>query len=727
MTCTRKRPVPLFPFLVTATAVALLPLRVAVANDRDLPITVKAGAMDGRIDHEIHLEKDVELTQGQTQLKSDKAAFDIIKNEVQASGNVWMRRFRDQYTGDQAALNMDSGAGYVVRPTYEIGAVGGRGEGDRIDFISEDEAVLRNATYSTCEMPNPDWYVRADTLELDSGREVGKLRSGVLYFKDVPIFAAPLLSFPLSEERKSGWLAPTIGMTSTGGFQAAVPYYFNIAPNRDLTLTPKLIARRGLQLGAEGRYLGERYSGTVSVEGMQDTMTKTGRYMLSSQHNQDLGAGWGMGWNLNKASDNDYTSDFSRSVTTYSTQRLLPRDVYMSYSSRYWNLSALASSYQLLQDVDRPIQKPYSRLPQVHLQASRFDVNGFDLELNMDATKFTNDWTAGGNGKIVGGERYYMTSSVSYPFVRPGYFITPKVTFDATSYNLNNQVPGMPTSLNRTVPTVSVDAGMTFERPTQWFGNDMQQTLEPRLFYVRTPYRDQSMYPNFDSGQMDFNFAQMFTENRFVGHDRIGDANQLTAAVISRFAEMDGVERLRIAFGQRYYFTKPQVTLDSSSQTLPNSKSDLLLSVGGQVTKTLSLDSMLQYSETLGQLVKANYGVRWQPAPKKVLNLQYRLDKTSENLKQIDVSGQWPVFDRWYAVGRMNFSIPDHTVAESLLGVEYKADCWVLRIVGQRIPTSAQKASTTFFVQLELNGFSSIGSNPMDALRNNVSGYQKIN
>jgi LPS-assembly protein len=417
---------------------------------------------------------------------------------------------------------------------------------------------------------------------------------------------------------------------------------------------------------------------------------------------------------------------------TASSQRLLTRDVSLSYSGTYWTATARATKYQLLQDVNSPIQKPYDRVPQLTLTGARQDVAGFDLNVVSEVTRFQNAYTIGSSvgSQMVGGDRAYVTPSISYPIIGSSYFITPKASLDATTYRLNNVVLGEPTSLTRVLPTYSLDSGLIFERQESIFGRDMTQTLEPRLFYVRTPYRDQSKYPNFDSGLADFNFAQIFSENRFVGHDRISDANQITAALTSRFIEDNGLERLRVAVAQRFYMIDPRVTLDTTDgtlSTLVGSKSDLLLSLGGQLTSKLSLDNTVQYSETLKQMVRANFGMRWQPAPKQVLNLAYRLDRTNGLLKQVDVSGQWPVSQRWYAVSRINYSIPDKTVAEGLMGMEYKADCWVLRVVGQRIPTSSSKASTSFFIQLELNGLSRIGSNPLDALSSSIPGYQNIN
>lgn len=724
--------------VAVASASALLPLSVhaqmtmpqpaaAPVQDQNAPVNVSAEQMTGRPDRQVNLDRDVEVVKGATTIKADKAEYRIIQDEVEATGHVWMQRLQDQYTGDHAQMNMGTGAGFVTSPTYLIGKNGGRGKAERIDFISDDEAKVTQGTYSTCEAPDPDWYLRANTMDLDSGRDVGTMHGGLLYFKDVPILGSPWMTFPLSGERKSGVLPPTFGVTSTGGAELAVPYYFNLAPNYDLTVVPKYIARRGLQLGTELNYLGDSYSGSTYVEGIQDRVTGTGRYSLSSNHSQTLAPGLRLAWNVNKASDNDYPSDFAHSITG-STTRLLPRNVSLTYSNDYLSVVGIVSKYQLLQDVDNPIVKPYDRVPEITLTGTRYDLNGFDVNTVLDFTRFS-------SGDLIGGDRAYLTQSVAYPIVRPGYFITPKVILDATSYKLTNVSPGQPTSLTRTVPTFSLDSGLIFERESNLLGRSMTQTLEPRLFYVRTPYRDQSQFPVFDSGLADFNFAQIFTENRFVGHDRISDANQLTAAVTTRLIEENGLERLRAAVGQRYYFSDPLVGISGTSATLLGSKSDLLLALGGQISKEFSTDNTVQYSETFRQMVRSTFGVRWQPAPKRVLNLQYRLDRTyvsttntlTDSIKQVDVSGQWPLTQRIYAVGRVNYSIPDRTVAEGLAGFEYKADCWVFRVVAQRIPTSSTKASTGFFIQLELNGFSKIGSNPMDAIKSSVPGYQNVN
>jgi len=705
----------------------------AKADDNDAPATVSAEQMTGRPDRELILERDVEITRGAMTINADKATYRIVEDEVEAAGNIRMRRFGDTYTGDDLKLKIEAQEGYVSHPTYHLESNNAQGSADRIIFEGEDRATVYEGSYSTCEGPDPDWYLKSSKLNLDAAREEGFAQKTLVYFKGVPILATPAMSFPLSEARKSGFLPPTIGTTNRNGLEVTVPYYWNIAPSRDVTLYPRLYARRGLQLGAEGRYLGETYTGQTSVEALfDDQQTHTDRYAISSVHTQTLAPGWTYAWNLNSASDDDYPSDFARTITAAS-QRLLLRDMALSYGSSFWGATLRASNYQVLQDPNPAYQiaRPYDRLPQLTFSAGRPDVLGFDWNVDSDLTRF---WHP--NEGLARGERFVVNPRVAYPIIRPGYFVTPKVSLHASRYSLENRTAGASSDLTRTVPTFSVDSGLVFERDAQFFGNAMTQTLEPRLFYVYTPYRDQTQFPIFDTGLADLNFAQLFSENRFIGHDRISDANQVTAALISRYVESSGEERMRFAIGQRFDFTgggRERVAATNES------RSDILMSAYGRITRSLSVDSNLQYSQTLNSMRRANFGVRWQPAPMRVLNVQYRRDTNvlqldqgtgvirPEDLRQFDVSAQWPFAQRWYGVGRVNYSLRDSKVAEGLLGVEYKADCWVFRIVGQRTPTAAGEATTSLFFQLELNGLTRLGSNPLDALRANIPGYQLIN
>uniref|UniRef100_UPI002E792097 LPS-assembly protein LptD n=1 Tax=Collimonas silvisoli TaxID=2825884 RepID=UPI002E792097 len=479
---------------VVPTVPATQGARPPRVNDTNAPTTVEAEQMTGRPDRLINLDNDVDLTRGQTEVKSNKAIYRIVENEVEAHGCVRMNRYGDKYTGDDLKLNMDSGQGFLTNPTYWFQANDGHGSAERIDFIDEDKAKIITGTYTTCPGTKPDWYIKSSTLDVDSGLGEGTAHNGVLYFKSVPILGSPILSFPLSNDRQSGVLPPIIGTTNNGGFEFNLPYYFNIAPNRDLTVYPNIITQRGLQMGADARYIGDGYSGQTKVEYLpDDRLTKTNRYAVQSIHTQTLMPGLTMGWNVNFASDDHYPDDFSRSITQ-SGARVLNREFDLNYSGSFWNVAALASRYQVLQDFDAKgnptLSRPYDRLPQVTLTAGKQDIYGFDWTVNAQYTRFRNsqyDFPSG-SGTLqssstllpLGGDRIYINPQLSYPIIRPGYFITPKIQLDATSYNISPNKFGIPNSVpadqtplgnsySRVLPTFSLDSGLIFERDAKFF------------------------------------------------------------------------------------------------------------------------------------------------------------------------------------------------------------------------------------------------------------------
>jgi LPS-assembly protein len=717
--------------LVTASAVpalAQVPQKKVQVDDPNAPVVVQAEEIGGRPDRVLTLERNIELEKGATRITADSACFKQVENEVTASGHVRMWRFGDRYKGDELKLNLSTGKGWVLRPEYRMELNNAQGQATRLDFISEEEALVTDGTYSTCEGPNPDWYLKSDTLRLDAGRDVGLAGKTVVYFKGVPILGTPAMSFSLSGARRSGWLPPSIGFGAQRRAEVMVPYYINIAPNRDLTLFPRLMFDRGLQMGATARYMGETdaglYAGQTHAEFLiNDKKTNTDRWLVNSIHSQDVAHNWSYGWNVNAASDDDYPSDFSKSIST-SAQRQLVRELRTDLRGDHWTMSARVQNYQVLQDPAAALDptltvaRPYDRLPEILFHSGRYDIHGFDWSFDAEITRFSHPLLPNGNREV-------MVEQLSYPVVRPGYFVTPKLMLNSSAYQLDQSGIGRPNSLTRTLPTFSVDSGLVYERKSNLLGPMMTQTLEPRLFYVYTPYKDQNQFPNFDSAEPSFNFAQLFNTNRFIGNDRIADANQVTAAVVSRFLESNGAERLRVALGQRFYLRDQRVQLTASTPS-NESRSDALAAAGGRISENWSFDSAIQYNARTSSVVTSNYGVQWQPGDKKVVNAEYRYVRDS--FKNLDLSSQWPLSMRWYGVGRISYSLSDRKVLESLIGLEYKADCWVFRMGAQRFVTTAQRTSNPMFFQLELNGLSKLGfGSPLESFYKSIPGYSRLN
>ena len=373
--------------------------------------------------------------------------------------------------------------------------------------------------------------------------------------------------------------------------------------------------------------------------------------------------------------------------------------------------------YQTLQDPAAPIGIPYTRLPQLTLNA-RQSYAGANIAFAGEYVNFSHPST-------VNARRLVINPSVSYPLVsKPAFYVTPKIALHSAYYVMGTNNMGTLSNASSTLPLLSLDSGIAFEREGNLFNNEYVQTLEPRAFYVYVPYKDQTLLPNFDSTQADFNFTQIFTENRFVGSDRIGDANSLTLALTSRLLEPEnGMEHLSMMVGERISFTAPQVNLVTPATT--TNKSDILLALAGRVTRHWSLDSEFQFDPNQSHAQRYDVTASYRPEAGKVLNLGYRF--TRNTLRQVDISTQWPLSGRWHAVGRWNYSLQDSRILETIGGLEYNQDCWMLRLVAQRFATATQQTNTGFFMQLELNGFVKVGLDPLTLLKQSVPGYTKLN
>ena len=364
-----------------------------------------------------------------------------------------------------------------------------------------------------------------------------------------------------------------------------------------------------------------------------------------------------------------------------------------------------------------PIQ--YARLPQLTLAATRPDYYGTDINLNGEVVDFHHPTQ-------VRGVRTMVNPSVSLPFLSPGAYITPKIGLHSTTYSLSNAAPGATTSIQRTLPIFSVDSGLTFEKNADYFGQAFQQTLEPRAYYLYIPYKDQRQIPLFDTATADFNYAQIFSENGFTGNDRVNDANQLTLAMTSRLlSPTTGQEAFRATIAQRYYFARQQVTLDPASSPRDFFSSNWLASVAGRVAPRWTVEGATQYNNRESRVDRLTISTRYQPAVQSTLNLSYRFLRDQFN--QVDVSSQWPLTGRVYGVGRYNYSMRDHRLVEALAGFEYNADCWVGRLVFHTFAVAPGQQTRGIFLQLELNGFSRIGSNPLETLKRTVPGYMRLN
>nr|WKF58316.1 LPS-assembly protein LptD [Paraburkholderia busanensis] len=687
----------------------------------------------GTTDQDLAAKGSAEVRRNTMVIKADALHYDQDTDMADAYGQVHINNNGNTFIGPEAHMRLDSSEGFMTAPKYHFSVTGGSGSAQRVDLLDNERSVFTKGTYTACQCAdNPAWYIKGSEFDFDTGADEGVAYNGVLFFQGVPVFASPWLSFPLSGERRSGILPPTFSLGSSNGFELSVPYYFNIAPNRDLTITPRLISKRGVQLQSTFRYLSPTYSGSITGEFLpNDRLTKTNRYALYIQHNQNFGDGFGGYIYYNKVSDNTYPEDLSSSVSQFmnGTQLLYQQEAGLTYNNGPWSVLAREQHWQTL----TPSVAPYGREPQLNVKYAKYNVGGFDYGAEADYSNFritTADTTQG--------QRVMFNPYLSYSVIGPGYFVTPKVQWHFAQYNLNNistDVPvGTPKYFTESIPTFTFDTGLIFDRSVRIFGEDYIQTLEPRLYYVYTPYRNQEFAPLFDTAESDFGLAEIFSPNTFVGNDRIADANRLTAAITTRFINpATGDERARFVIAQQYYFQDQRVTLTPTQTSTQATHSDLIVGASLKLGAGFASETAFQYNADNNQLVKTSVGFGFSPATGKVINVAYRYTRANTTLdntpiNQVLVSGQWPLSHRVYSVARFNYDLGAKRIVDGLVGLQYDADCWTLGAGIQRYAnglntTGQNQTSTRFLAQLTFKGLASVDNGLMAAFRNGVQGY----
>ena len=741
-----------YPPVHGATTLQLRPSgQLSQASDKARPAPgpthLEADRIVGQVGRVAEAEGRVLMRNLREQLEADWLRYDEAGDEVRARGHIRLTRERDRLQGSALKLKLTPRLGDMQDVRFELYSAdgkGARGEARNLVFAGVDRYRMDDAVYTTCAADNRDWLLKIDDLDLDYTRNLGTARQVHVEFLDVPILYAPWMDFSLDDSRKSGFLAPSYGASDARGLELVAPWYWNIAPNRDATLTPRYMSRRGLQLAGELRYLEKTpaggYTGDLSLEYLpNDGEANRTRHHVYLRHRQDFGRGWSGSLEFERVSDDRYFTDLSNLISQTSRVNL-PQQASLVYDGGWWRASGLYQRYQTLQDPAAPIVEPYHRVPQLTLNAQRPLPGLPAIRLNLASEFVYFDHEQGGR---VQGSRLFANPSLELPLQTTYASFTPKLGWHLTRYALDKDSVTQPDSIanntappggfadqTRSLPIFSLDASLLMERDWAFQGSSYIQTLEPRLYYLYVPYKDQDRIPVFDSALKDLSLGQLFTENQYTSVDRINNANQLTLALTTRLLDLEsGIERLQFTLGQRLYFSDQKVGLTASAAVSHADTSDLIAQISGQITDKWRIQAGLQWSTSEDDVVKANLGGAYRAGPGRVFNADYRYTKdvvTPDNsVNQIDLSAQWPLAPKWYGVGRLNYSFEDSRIVEGLAGLEYNAGCWSLRGVMQRLATTENDSSNAFFLQLELRGLTKLGPNPLSVLKRSISGYEK--
>ena len=693
---------------------------------RDL-VNISADSTRASTDSNSIFQGNVIIEQHQRRIHTDFAEYDDEQQEVNLNGNIQVNNSSMNLTAQRGQIDMENSESTFDRVDFNLKNSGLRGHAKSIAVSKNQYSELHQAYVTSCTVEDNSWRLDADNIKLNHAEEYGSADDVVLRFKGLPFFYTPYIEFPLGERRRSGLLIPTFGDSSSRGFEFSTPWYWNIAPNHDAILAPHYMNRRGNQLDAQYRFLTESSDGQLDGAYLHnDQITDESRYQLRYQQHNDLATGLKLDIDVQDVSDISYFDDFSNDITGSSTTHL-NRNANLSYTHRGWNASMLAQTYETVDSTIAIADRPYRSLPQLRLDGEKIIGNTpFVFNLDSEWVNFDHE-----DETRTIGTRTSLKPQLSLPAQGAYWFATPAISYRVTDYNVED---GNGTALDldqRRLRSSSLDAGLFFERPLD---SGLVQTLEPRMYYLNTPYVDQNSLPLFDTSIPDFSIAQLFRDNRFNGGDRIGDANQITLALSSRFLNpATGNEILRASLGQIIYFDDRQVTLTGINETRSGSSSIAEISGNWQhwrSTASVQWDSVTRRSE------KQNFFLHYESDERytknsRIFNIGYRMrdDGTlSEgNIEQSDISFVTPVSRDYAVFGRWNYSIKDAHDIDVIGGLSYDSCCWSVQLLAQRRLNSGSARSeydNSIMVQLVLKGLGSVsGTSASTTLSQAIPGY----
>lgn len=682
----------------------------------------------------------VEITRADQKILSERASFDTVSETMDAQGQVSYTENEMALFSDTVMLNLQSNEARLRNAIFISPSGPIRGHAN---VVYRDSNVLSRYTdvaFTSCAPGNQDWVMHAERLKMNKQSGKGAAKHTWLEFKGVPLLYAPYISFPMDDRRMTGILSPSFSSNDENGFDITIPYYWNIAPNYDLVVRPRYMAKRGGMIGGEFRYLTEMTNGFVGVEYMPyDFLKDEDRYSATFKNRTTFTPYLNSNIDLNYVSDKEYFDELNNALGM-SIDRYLLSQANLNYRREGVLFKTHLESYQTIDKTVLDKSKPYQKLPQVILNLDHsFDDWPLDIALQNEYVNFHRD------GRV-NGHRLNIKPSIAIPLKTAGSFITPKISLQHAQYFLNDQDEGVKNNISRTLPIASVDGGLIFEKDYKSKNSAYMHTIEPRLFYLYIPKKEQDDIPRFDTSFYDYSYSSLFRENRFSGVDRVQDANQISMAITSRLIDSKtGQERLKLSVGGIHYFKDREVSILRTTATETNDFSNVIAELSGQITQNLSFTTGIHWDPYVDDIIARGHAkLTYRDQSERLLNIgyRYRADEVGavvtgiKGINRTDISFRWPIMDHWYGVGRWQYSIKYHSTPESFLGLEKESCCWRFRFIWRRFSKTLLDETSTlielednemdegFFIQMELKGLTSFGNKVDKFLEENLSGYQ---
>lgn len=682
----------------------------------DAPIEIESDSVEAMKNGAALLKGDVLISQGSRRVKTRDATYDSQTEQFSTQSPVEYSDPRLKVSGEGAVVDAAGGAEFTGAK-FELPAINARGAASRIRATTEGEVSLDDVSYTTCPAGREDWMLRASDIDISQQRGLGVGRGVRVDFKGVPILYAPIITFPVGDERKSGFLFPSAGSSSSSGYSLSAPWYWNIAPNYDATFIPTYYSKRGARLDTEFRYLTSISRGRFDAAYFPDDRERDrDRSFVVWSDQSDFTERLRLDIAAANVSDSRWFEDFGLGPEGTSTT-YLDRSADLTYLDDHWEAVLRAQNFQTIDDTIDPALRPHTLLPQLAVLAS-FPDQSFGLEFGFGAELASFEHNLESRDQ---GWRFDAAPEIRMPLRGAGVYLEPAASWRYTAYRLDEESRTGGDSPSRSAPILSVDGGLVFERNS---GSRQQRlhTLEPRLMYLYVPYRDQSNLPQLDTTLADLNLVQLFRTNRYVGADRLSDANQLSLGLSSRLLDADtGRQYIAGTIGQIYYFDEPLIALPGETRD-DTETSDIVAELDLTAYADWNIGMGVQWDPGETRSEKGDVHLQYKPESHRVVNLGYRFRRG--NIEQVDASAAWPLSERWSAYGRLVFSLEDDTTLDEFVGLEYRSCCWRLRVVGRRyVSDRTGDRDTSVLLQLELNGLSSVGVGADAFLERSIRGY----